>query len=199
MAWGFLRESRERAEKDGINADHNLCRTGLDEYLSVIFPNTTDWIHDKTTGHIYNGKKLNTRPDYRSESMKLVVEFDGIPHYQSPLTIRKDERNTRIYEDLGYSVVRIPWFIQLTNSAVEKLFGVVVEEPLFDENIPSMGTNPKSKEFITPACFCMAGVQRMAREFRDFPEQYEVNIRVLKAMNDELLSGAKLLEDLYKQ
>jgi len=78
--WGYLRETKEKAIRDGLDPDTGLHRTGLEEYLAVIFPDTSDWIHDKSIKEI-NGLKCNYRPDYRSESLKLIVEFDGIFHY----------------------------------------------------------------------------------------------------------------------
>ena len=50
--WGFLRETTELANKAGIDKDTGLLRTGLDEYLKVIFPDTNDWIHDKSLENI---------------------------------------------------------------------------------------------------------------------------------------------------
>ena len=49
----------------------------------------------------------------------------------------------------------------------------------------------------TPAYLCGAGIERMAREFHQFPEQYKVNLEFLKAANDEYHTGAELLERLY--
>mgnify|MGYP000880882165 CR=1 FL=1 len=184
--WGFLRETREAAIQAGIDADTGLHRTGLDEYLAVIFPNVTDWIHDKP---FINRK----RPDYRSPSLKLIIEFDGIQHYTSPTIIQRDEENTRLYENEGYRVIRIPYFIQLTNAVVKQLFDIDVNEPLFDEDIPSIGVGGEN----TPAFLCSAGVSRMAREFKKFPEQYKINLAALKSMNNDYLSGVSLLESAY--
>lgn len=192
--WGFLRETKEIAEKAGNDADTGLCRTGLDEYLAVIFPEVDDWIRDKEIGML-NGKKRRMRPDYRSEILKLIIEIDGLPHYQSPENILKDEKNTADYEAGGYKVVRIPYFIQLTNLAVRKLFGRDVSEPLFDVSYSSLG--PKGHN--TPAYICGAGISRMAREFKDFPDQYEVNIRFLESCNDEYLTGVSLLKREYEK
>ena len=36
--WGFLRETRAAAKKAGIDADTGVKRTGLEDYLAVIFP-----------------------------------------------------------------------------------------------------------------------------------------------------------------
>ena len=181
--WGFLRETTEDATKAGLDQT-GLPRTGLNEYLAVIFPETKDWVHNKTVC-----KEYKIRPDYRSESLKLIVEFDGLPHYTNPETIIKDKKNQNIYEALGYKVVRIPYFIQLTNDAVTKLFGVTVSEPLFDGRYPSLGPG-----IHTPAFVCPAGLKRMAKDFQNFPEQYQVNLEALEQMNNPELSGIEYLK-----
>ena len=172
--WGFLRETSDLARKAGKDKDTGLHRTGLEDYLKVIFPQINDWIHDKALGEI-NGNVYRSRPDYRSEKLKLIIEFDGLQHYTKPDIIEKDYRLTELYKNLGYKVVRIPYFIQLTNRAVKILFGVKVSEQLFDEQISSLGI----KGLNTPAYLCPAGVKRMAREFKKFPEQYKTNIEFL--------------------
>lgn len=187
--WGFLRETTELAKKAGIDKDTGLHRTGLDEYLKVIFPNVEDWIHDKTLGKI-NDITYKSRPDYRSETLKLIIEFDGLQHYTKPDIIEKDIRLTKVYEDLGYKVVRIPYFIQLSNNAVKKLFGIDVKEFLFDESIPSLGYKGQN----TPAYLCPAGLARMVKEFRDFPEQYKTNFEFLKKQNEPFKTGIEFLE-----
>ena len=183
--YGFLRETTELAKKSGID------KTGLDEYLSVIFPNVHDWVHDKNIENI----KSKRRPDYRSESLKLIVEFDGIQHYTNPLNIEHDRQGTLFYESLGYKVIRIPYFIQLTNKAVKHLFDVDVKEQLFNENVPSLSITAKN----TPAFLCLLGIKRMAEEFKKFPEQYEVNVNYLKSINNNDLTGIETLENFYCQ
>ena len=190
--WGFLRETEELAVNAGIDKDTKLKRTGLDEYLKVIFPNINDWIHDKSIGEI-NGEKYKIRPDYRSEKLKMIIEFDGLQHYTKPDIIEKDIKNTKLYESAGYKVVRIPYFIQLSRKAVKTLFNIDVGTELFDDSISSLGMYGKN----TPAYLCPAGVERMAREFRKFPEQYEANIEFMKNQNNEYLTGTKYLEREY--
>ncbi len=185
--WGFLRETTESALKSGIDKDTKLPRTGLDEYLLTIFPNVNDWVHDEAL----KNHNSNKRPDYRSEKLKLIVEFDGIPHYTSPLIIKRDQENTEFYENLGYKVVRIPYFIQLTNDAVKKMFDVDVQEQLFDENIPSLGQN----NIGNPSFLCHEGIKRMAKDFALFPKQYQINLNALKAANNDFLTGVSLLEE----
>lgn len=120
--WGFLRETTEAAIKAGIDRGTGLHRTGLNEYLKVIFPDIDDWVHDKALVLTVNNKVCRKRPDYRSEKLKMIVEFDGIQHYTMPDRIKNDVLSTKFYERLGYKVVRIPYFIQLTNKAVKYFF-----------------------------------------------------------------------------
>ena len=39
----------------------------------------------------------------------------------------------------------------------------------------------------------------MAKEFENFPEQYEINIQSLKKMDNELLSGVNYLIEEYNK
>jgi len=192
--WGFLRETNAMAEKAGIDKDTGLHRTGLEDYLRAIYPNTNDWIHDKALGKV-NGVSYRSRPDYRSENLMLIIEFDGLPHYTNPDIIEKDLKNTALYTGLGYKVIRIPYFIQLTNKAVETLFDINVSEDLFDGIVPSLGIKGRN----TPAYLCPAGIQRMAKEFKIFPEQYQTNIDALKRQNDIFKSGIDFLENEYNK
>ena len=190
--WGFLRETSEKAQKAGIDSDTGLHRTGLEEYLKVIFPKISkeEWIHDKGVP----GSKSQTRPDYLCESLKLIVEFDGLQHYQKPDVICADEIKNNMYEAMGYKVVRIPYFIQLTNEVIKIMFDRDIKEMMFNPNIPSMGV----KGMNTPAYCCPAGIKRMAKEFKLYPQQYEVNIRALEK-EDSYLSGFQMLKDEYNR
>ena len=191
VKYGYLRETEEAAKKAGKDPVTGIYRTGLEKYLRVIYPEVDDWVHDKVIPNI--GKLY--RPDYRSESLKLVVEFDGLPHYQNPDVILKDIEKTRFYEDLGYKVVRIPYFIQLTNAVVKELFGRDIEEELFPEGVASMAIADK----CTPAYMCSLGVKRCAKEFARFPEQYRVNLEALKDENNDLLSGYTILKEEFER
>lgn len=67
MVRGFLKETKEDAAKAGIDKDTGLCRTGLEEYLVVIFPDVIDWIHDKPIEK-RDGKYYGNHPNYRRRS-----------------------------------------------------------------------------------------------------------------------------------
>ena len=146
--WGFVRETKEKASEAGIDKDTGLKRTGLDEYLAVIYPEISkdEWIHDKTVPEC----KKKIRPDYRCESLKIIIEFDGLQHYTNPSNILKDIENTKLYEDLGYKVIRIPYFIQLSNDVIKSKFNREVNEKMFNPKFPSLGVLGEN----TPAYLC---------------------------------------------
>ena len=193
MNFGFLRETEAMAQKAGKDVKTGICRTGLETYLSFIFPNCKDWIHDRPLGIVINGKKCMKRPDYRSDSLRLIVEFDGLLHYQKPTNILTDKQNSILYQSAGYTVIRIPYFIQLTKINVERLFGVKCDIELFPENVCSLCVENEN----TPAFLCLEGIRRMAREFYQFPDKYEMEIMHLKD-KDEKMTGAQALSYFYQ-
>lgn len=178
----FLRETTSEYDNE---------HTSLYEYLKIIFPNIDDWIHDKIIPNWrIDNKVVRYRPDYRSETLKMIVEFDGLQHFQNPIEMRKDDLKNELYGGLGYRVVRIPYFIQLTNQVVKQLFGVDVSEDLFDSNIASLGLKWEN----TPAFLTNEGIKRMALVYRQFPQQYEINKQALEQIDDDFVSGLSLLE-----
>lgn len=188
---GYLRETEEIAKKEKIDPITGVIRTGLDTYLKVIFPEITDWIHDKSITGI-----TKKRPDYRSESLKMIIEFDGIPHYTSPIQIKRDEENTKYYESLGYKVIRIPYFIQLTHDVVLKLFNKNISSNLlFDESIPSL----YYPNIGCPGFLCPLGIKRMAKDFMNLSQkQYEVNVeKLIEANNNDITGVVNLISEVY--
>lgn len=171
VEFGFVRETEELARKEGIDVETGVSRTGLDTYLKYIFPNINDWIHDKT----FPG--MRTRPDYRNDTFKLVVEFDGLPHFQSKTNVDKDFEKTRKYADAGYTVVRIPLYINLTTDVINNLFNTNLQQSFFTANVSLFNAN------FQPNCFCMAGLKRMAEDYLNIaPEQIP---RMMKSIKDK--------------
>lgn len=192
---GYLRETHEKAVKSGIDPLTGLNRNGLDEYLKVIFPDVNDWVVDKQLGNI-NGITYRIRPDYRSEALKLVIEFNGLPHYQKPDVIIYDYKKYEIYKELGYKVVTIPYFIQLTAEVIYDLFNVQISSELvFPEGYPSLSILNKN----TPAFLCDLGIKRMAYELNQFPSQCKTNIEQLVKEGNDYLTGLSLIKKYIKE
>lgn len=195
--YGFLRETEAQAKKAGIEPLSGWPRTGLDTYLKAIYPDYV-FVHDSMVPAVYETFKRRFRPDYRCEELKLIVEFDGLPHYKDPVRITDDTERDIIYESCGYKVVRIPWVVQLTNDVVETLFGVTTDVELFPDVCVTMSVEDK----CTPAFLCFVGIQRLCWDFLDFPDWYKVNRNYLveydKSSNyPSIYTGLPLLETVY--
>ena len=188
--WGYIRETPKQVDKAFKNNPN--CEVGytcIADYLKVIFPDVDDWILRKTLKGV-NGKSISRyMPDLLSPSLKLIIEIDGLPHYTNPENIIKDREKDIEYANLGYEVVRIPYFIQLNRRSVKTLFDIEVDEELFNIRHPSLGVKWKN----TPAYLCPMGIRRMMEEFNQFPDQYIVNYNALKAESDQELSGIEFL------
>lgn len=191
--WGWLRENDEAVQKalkkNGYNKKYELGYTPLLDYLRVIFPNIADndWILNKKCPRIViDDQSRIIKPDFRNEELKIVIEVDGLLHYKNEQEVFRDKKKDSAYINAGYKVVRIPYFIQLTNLAVKTLFGVDVKEPLFNAAIPSIAKRWKN----SPTFLCTKGIERMARDFIRFPDQYEVNLANLDGEDYTLLKSA---------
>lgn len=196
MEFGYLREDSIEANRAGIDKDTNICRTGLEEYLKVIFPEIDDWVHDRPIGGEIKELKRK-RPDYRSDQLRMIIEFDSLPHYQNPDQIQLDKERTELYQKYGYKVVRIPYFIQLTQETVKILFNRNISIKLFPDTVPSLTIHSKA----TPAFLCPLGIIRMAKEFKNFPNQYTINMDYLKHQPTEFfdINGYQFLEEAYRK
>lgn len=172
MNFGFVRET----EKQALNEDTEtrIIKTGLDTYLKYILPQTSDWVHDKAFPN------MRIRPDYRSDTLKLIVEFDGLPHFTSRDVYLKDIEKTKKYESYGYRVVRIPLYINLTTKVINTLFGLNLDQVFFDKDISPFNEN------FQPNCFCLSGLNRMAKDFLSIaPEQIQTMMVSIKDLSPD--------------
>lgn len=93
-----------------------LTEKSLGNYLQLLFNDT--FIHNK----VVPGSNSKCRPDYRNDVLMLIVEFNGYTHYNSTKQIIRDYNITQTYIDLGYTVVDIPYFVQMSKDVTHILF-----------------------------------------------------------------------------
>lgn len=109
------------------------------------------------------GAPIRARPSYRCENLKLIVEFDGYPHYQIPATILQDWQQDAIYRAMGYRVVRLPYFVRMSPEVARHVFGSsngCIE--------PSRVQGFIDDDDPLPAAFCSLGVERFMQDLRGF-------------------------------
>lgn len=134
MRWKYLRESK-------MHHYDPERHTSLDEYLDYIFhgyefeydvPIPKPIVFQRNCDATYR----RFRPDARCESLSLIIEFDGLPHYQDPQIILSDKERDAYLRSLGYTVVRIPYWIQLSTDVVYNLFNAYTSVLTLDPSEP---------------------------------------------------------------
>jgi hypothetical protein len=116
-------------------------------------------------GQLIPGVSRRYRPDFRSERHRLIVEFDGDEHYRSAKKILGDEERDRALACVGYRIVRIPYFVQLTRVVIATLFGEIAIHHGDFLNFPHGFI---AKTVVMPADFCELGITRFEADLERF-------------------------------
>ncbi|WNK19590.1 hypothetical protein P1P91_12200 [Halomonas piscis] len=112
---------------------------------------------------------------YQIGDQTTVVEFDGDAHYWNSLKIKVDKEKDGVASKLGYRVVRVPYWVQLTTETLAYYFGLKAE---IEQDFPHGFIATK----IFPASFSELGVGRFQRELSSLPSN--VNEAVIASLKD---------------
>lgn len=134
-----------------------LTEKSLGEFLKKIFPK-----HEFIRDRVVPNSDIQKRPDYRNDKLMLIIEFDGYGHYSNPDNILTDGYKDGVYTDMGYSIVRIPYFIQMTKNIVKLLFNKNINI----EQVYPHGFIDRSA--MLPAYFCELGIRRFKKDLDKF-------------------------------
>ena len=157
-----------------MEMNNYLTEKSLGEYLEQIFPKYK-FIRDKAVPD----SKIRNRPDYRNDELMLIVKFDGYRHYSNPDNILVDEQKDTVYEAMGYTIIRIPYFIQMSTDIIKLLFNK-------DLNIKQIYPHGfiDSKAML-PAFFCELGITRFKNDLNKFNIVKEDIVLSLKHKNEK--------------
>ncbi len=105
----------------------------------------------------------------RKDGQVVIVEYDGDTHYCDPFKIKTDAVKDAAAGALGYAVVRMPFWVQLTTVTLKHFFGL---DAIVETEFPH--------GFITtrffPSRFCGLGIARFRRELDALPEQVRADV-----------------------
>lgn len=113
------------------------------------------------------------------DGKNIVVEYDGDRHYMNSLTIKSDHEKDNIAAQNGFSVVRIPYWVQLTEETFAHYFGKIgsisqdYKHGFIDSN-------------VFPASFCGMGVRRFEKEFNSLPPNVQKQIKLSMDVKSEI-------------
>lgn len=108
-----------------------------------------------------------------------AVEYDGDAHYRDPLKIKIDNEKDAIASSLGYTFVRIPYWVQLDTETLSHYFGLTA---VIDQDFPHGFITTK----LFPASYCEMGISRFHRELQSLPTSvYDAVIASLRERAEE--------------
>lgn len=134
-----------------------LTQAKLENTLHEIVGDT--WVGSEL---VVPGSRRRWDMAFSTNGRTTVVEYDGDEHYCNSLKIKTDVEKDRVAAQKGYRVVRIPYWVQLTNQTLHYYFGIDAE---IEQDFPHGFITTK----IFPASFCSLGLQRFAGEMNALP------------------------------
>lgn len=130
-----------------MNTDY-LTESLLGDFLRQRFSDNFE------NDRVLKESNIRGRYDYIFYKEKLIVEFDGYRHFNSAKQIISDKTKNRIANDLGFKLIRIPYFVQLDEEVIEYYFGDLIKnKEKFNDYLHGF-IDPKA---MLPADFCELG------------------------------------------
>ena len=165
-----------------------LTEKTIINYLNIIFPHINDWKNNKSFSKTYK-----SRPDYKSDQLKLIIEFDGYQHYTSAKRILADIKNDNFYIQNGFNVIRIPYFVQMSSIVIKNLFNVDIDI----KQVYPHGFISNKSTMIYPADFCYLGLLKFQNDLKKFSYiQKDIIKSIIEKQNkniDEMWVNCNLL------
>ncbi len=149
-----------------------LTENTVKNVLNVIYPNK-QFIQNRAVPN----STLKSRPDFRNDELKLIIEFDGYLHYSKSSIILNDQIKDLEYKKMGYSVIRIPYFVQISNEVVENLFKTFVN---LNQEYPHGFIDNSA---MLPSDYCELGLRRFVNDLDKF--SYIKNY-IIKSLKDKI-------------
>lgn len=153
----------------------------LEKFLLETFPNKTYTKNKKAF------KQYSFRPDFVFHDLKLVIEFDGYHHFTNDVKVFKDLKQDSILKALDYTVIRIPYFIQLNSEEIIKF--------IFDISKPKFNLYPHG--FIDPKCglpgtFSRKGLEKFIDYINKLP--FKIKYEIFDSLYHKWEHGSLLIE-----
>lgn len=165
--WKYLRENNTRTFTPKRHST-------LSDYLAAIYPGT-DFIFDQCVPKdVLVGRGAEDyhryRPDARNEELSLIVEFDGVDHYTKTHVMLRDARRDSYFQSLGYRVVRIPYWLQLSQANIYYLFGVKLSDPMCELKFSFYDTEYHGMD-VCIGGMCEFGRRYFMTQFQQLPRE----------------------------
>ena len=194
---GYLREGKNLS-KD---------QSSIQDYLSFLYPKNT-FIYDKVVPkEVMEARGASDfkryRPDARCEELDLIVEVDGLPHYTRNSCILSDRIRDKYFRELGYKVVRIPYWLPLNKEALSYLFSKSVDEEICNK-LQNFYDTPYNGLDCCIGGMVLAGQGLFIEQFINFPQSVQsliltdiIKCREANKVNCEAICPTVFLKNLF--
>lgn len=112
---------------------------------------------------------------FKYNGSTYIIEFDGDRHYADALVISSDNYKNKAAESLGYKIIRIPYFVQLTNQTLKYYFS------FFDTSSINIVQSYKhgfiDKKAKCPASYCKLGTDLYKSIVKSLPDNIREDIQ----------------------
>lgn len=150
-----------------------LTEEKLKNFLVILFPTNT-FEHNKQVPN----SGMKTRPDFRCDELKLIVEFDGDKHYCEASKIISEENKNNHYARMGYKIVRIPYFVQISTEVIKCLFNLNFNcDQKYDHGFIS-------ENVIMPCDYCELGIQKFKNDLKRF---HFIRKDIVRSLNSKIV------------
>lgn len=155
-------------EFKGIIKNENLeyfTEDKLESLLKELYPSHV-FIRDK----VVPNSGINARPDFRCDELKLIVEYDGERHFRLVKAQMLDELKDKVYKEMGYKIIRIPYFIQPSKPFLKYFFGI---DKNLEQTYPHGFINTLA---ALPSDFNSLGAEIYKNIMREIPKEIRAEI-----------------------
>ena len=153
--------------------------------VSEIFWPTGDWETQKRFYYDETNKRKFYKVDAFSRAKNTVWEYEGPDHYGDVWKIKRDEERKSYFEKSGFTFLRWPYYLQLTEDVAKFIFKLDFTREKYLNAIkvvygassqigvlaPGLHTSKN-----TPANFIGRGVERFFRELDLYPSSVRAQI-----------------------
>jgi very-short-patch-repair endonuclease len=151
----------------------------------------TEFIHD------IKFKESRYRPDYRSDEYMVIFEFDGFAHYNQNATIFRDFNKDTLYKDYGYTLYRIPFFVQFDLNYIKNILKKDCNNYI-DSDFIVYPNGFIDKKCMLPSDFNELGIERFLEDLEKFSYAKEDILKSLTNKINELGDIRKVIpKSLY--
>jgi very-short-patch-repair endonuclease len=149
-----------------------------------------DFLRQRFSDNFENDRVLKEsnirgRYDYIFYNEKIILEFDGYRHFNSSKQIISDKIKNQVANNLGFELIRIPYFVQLDSEVIDYYFGNLIKNKEKFNDYPHGFIDQKA---MLPADFCELG-QIEFTKFLETSKETEFNKSIINNLKELIVKN----------